>query len=123
MDRPGQTVRTAPKPAERRAHPRVALRAAAAFEDVSGTVFLSTEDLSERGLRLGGPMAPAPPAGAPVRVVLELPHEPELQRLSGRVVRVRRGSRPELAVALDPTPRAAALRRTVERRLADEEAP
>lgn len=101
--------------AERRARPRVRLRIEAAFEDPMGDVFLRTEDLSEGGLRLCGAVATAP--GMPVRLVLELPDEPALQRLAGRVVWVARGAPGHMGVAFEPGPGTAAIARTVERRL------
>lgn len=111
MDRPGEALR-APR-RERRVHPRVRLRLHAAYEDASGTVFLPVLDLSEGGILFGGPLAPAP--GSPARVVLELPGEPALHRLTGRVVRLRRGGRGGFAMAFDPCPTTVAIRRTVER--------
>ncbi|MDX1648874.1 MAG: PilZ domain-containing protein [Myxococcota bacterium] len=113
MDRPRPPVRSAP---ERRAHPRAALRLRVALEDASDPVFLPTADLSEGGLRLCGPVAPPP--GTPVRLVLELPGEPVLQRLSGRVVRTWSAPEPGLAVAVDRAHDVGALRRVVERHLA-----
>jgi Tfp pilus assembly protein PilZ len=101
--------------AERRARPRVRLRVEAAFEDPIGEVFLRTEDLSEGGLRLCGAVATAP--GMPVHLVLELPDEPALQRLAGRVVWVARGAPGQMGVAFQPGPGTAAIARTVERRL------
>lgn len=100
---------------ERRAHPRIALRVTAGLEDTEATVFLPTADLSAGGMRLESPEPPVP--GACVRVVLELPGEPALQRLTGRVVRVARGPAPGLAVAFEPGPGLDAVRRVVERRL------
>ena len=79
-------------------------------------LFLPVEDLSIGGLCLRGWVQT--PAGAPVRVVLELPGEPALQRLAGRVARVERGAPGRVGVAFAPGPATASLGLAIERCLA-----
>jgi len=100
---------------ERRAHVRVPVRLEVAYEDASGAVFLRALDLSAGGVWLRAP-APPPP-GAPARLVLEIPGEPALLRLRGRVVRGRRAPEAGFAVAFDEAGDSRDLGRFLARRL------
>lgn len=112
MDRPGPALIGS----GRRARPRVPVRLEVAYEDAGGAVFLRALDLSVGGVWLRTRMPPA--VGAPARLVLELPGEPALLRLRGRVVRVRRGPEAGFAVAFDDAGTCGELERFVARQLA-----
>jgi hypothetical protein len=70
---------------ERRSSPRVRSRIGASYEDEDRHVFLHTVDLSEDGIFLASPTHP--PLGASAVVLLELPGDPAILRLRGRVAR------------------------------------
>lgn len=87
MDRSGKALEntgTSPGP-ERRSSPRARSRLGVSYEDVDRHVFLKTADLSEDGVFLVSPALP--PIGASAMVVLELPGNPAILRLRGRVTR------------------------------------
>ncbi len=81
---------------QRRVQPRASIRVEAAYEDAERQVFLETRDISEDGIYL---FAPDPPdVGQPARLVLDLPGNPEILRLTGRVLRRDTGTRPGFVV-------------------------
>lgn len=83
---------------DRRRAARIRARIEAAYEDEASQVFYATRDVSERGLYL---LAPDPPEiGGVVRVLLELPGQTGLLRLSGTVCRSEPGK--GFAIALEP---------------------
>lgn len=77
--------------------PRVPLRLEAAYEDPARQVFLTTRDLSESGIYLLADEPP--PEGVAARVLLELPGQPAILRLHGKVARREPGR--GFAVAFD----------------------
>lgn len=84
---------------ERRRAPRVGARAEAGFEDAERQIFLPVVDVSEHGVFLLADDPPRP--GSPVRVLLELPGQPELLRLPGVVARIQDAPRRGFAVEFD----------------------
>lgn len=81
---------------EKRVRPRAAIRLEAAYEDAQRQVFLPTRDISEEGVYL---YAPDPPeVGAAARLVLDLPGESEILRLTGWVSRRDTGPEPGFVV-------------------------
>ena len=99
---------------QRRIRPRAPIRVEAAYEDSERQVFLETRDISEDGIYL---FAPDPPeVGCPAKLVLELPGNSEMLRLSGRVSRRDTGPRPGFVVLFqygDPDQGAAKLRKVL----------
>jgi len=76
---------------QRRVHRRAPIRVEAAYEDAERQVFLETRDISEDGVYL---FAPDPPeVGRAAKLVLDLPGNPEMLRLTGWVSRRDIGSR------------------------------
>lgn len=69
----------------RRVGPRARIRVEAAYEDARRQVFLQTRDISEEGIYLYA--ADPPEVGAPAKLVLDLPGQFEILRLTGRVSR------------------------------------
>lgn len=121
VGRPEQAVRgdALARPPERRAHPRATASLEASYEDAGGQLFLRTADLSLGGVFLIAPRPP--PLGSTARVLLEMPGDPVIHRLAGRVARHQESPVPGFAVAFDPErlPEATrdALHRFVERLL------
>ena len=87
MDRTGKAVEgAAVRPGlERRSAPRTRSRIEASYEDVERHVFLYTADLAEGGVFLVSPIHP--PIGSNAMVLLELPGDPAILRMRGRVHR------------------------------------
>ena len=120
MDRSGQALSDgrptrAPSPDERRAARRVLAALEAGYQDRDRQVFLRTRDLSESGVFLFGPELPE--VGADAQLLLELPGQPALLRLRGRVIRHESGPPQGFAVRFDESlaaPTLAALRAYVE---------
>jgi len=101
VDRSRQALgaRETPPEGERRGARRFATRLEVGYEDRDRQLFLPTADLSESGVFLLAP--DAPPVGAPVRVLLELPGSQMLLRLSGSVVRQCSQQPPGFAIRFD----------------------
>lgn len=99
MDHPGQALGGPGRP-ERRATPRTRARLEAAYEDAERQVFLVTRDLSEAGAYLL--VADPPPPGRAAQVILELPDEPAMLRIRGRVVRRSEGPLSGFALHFEP---------------------
>jgi hypothetical protein len=102
VDRPGKAVEAATplRGPERRSSRRVRSRIGASYEDVDRHVFLHTVDLSEGGVFLVSPTNP--PIGASAVVLLELPGDPAILRLRGRVARQQTHPVGGFAVRFDP---------------------
>ena len=102
MDRSGKALETSgvPRGPERRSCPRARSRIGAAYEDAEQQVFLYTVDLAEGGVFLVSPTHP--PVGANATVLLELPGNPAILRLRGRVVRRQKRPVSGFAVRFDP---------------------
>lgn len=75
----------APPGSERRASPRASSRLEVSYEDVERQVFLPSRDVSEGGIFLLAPSAPA--VGVHATLLFELPGNPTIVRLRGRVAR------------------------------------
>ena len=102
VDRPREALDTAEVPAgsERRSSPRVRSRIEVSYEDADQHVFLHTADLAEGGVFLVSPTHP--PIGASAMVLLELPGNPVILRLRGRVIRHQAGPVSGFAIRFDP---------------------
>jgi hypothetical protein len=85
---------------ERRSAPRARSRIEASYEDADRHVFLYTTDLSEDGVFLVSPTTAS--VGATATVLLELPGNPAILRLRGRVAREQRHPVTGFAVRFDP---------------------
>jgi hypothetical protein len=87
VDHPRKAVAGGPVPphSERRASPRASSRIEVSYEDVEGQVFLPSRDLSEGGIFLLSPTAPA--VGVSATLLFELPGNPTILRVRGRVAR------------------------------------
>jgi hypothetical protein len=85
---------------ERRSAPRARSRIEASYEDADRHVFLYTTDLSEDGVFLVSPTSAS--VGANATVLLELPGNPAILRLRGRVARQQSHPVAGFAVRFDP---------------------
>lgn len=85
---------------ERRSVPRARSRIEASYEDADRHVFLYTTDLSEDGVFLVSPTTAS--VGATATVLLELPGNPAILRLRGRVARRQSHPVSGFAVRFDP---------------------
>jgi hypothetical protein len=127
VDRSGKALENAGTPPgpERRSSPRARSRVGVSYEDVDRHVFLQTADLSEDGVFLVSPALP--PIGASAVLLLELPGNPAILRLRGRVTRQQTRPVAGFAVRFDSQanaePSRRALRDFVERTRAGAKAP
>ena len=113
MDRSGKAVGSSGRPpgSERRSSPRARSRVGVSYEDVDRQVFLQAADLSEDGVFLVSPALP--PIGAGAMVLLELPGNPAILRLRGRVARQQTHPVAGFAVRFDPRANAGASRQAL----------